>query len=1004
MEYDIENENLLDSSDYQIVGKKFSRKYLIGILVVLLSNISTSIVSITIWPYLYLNKQSLIILGLSISTFHLGSTLGREFFNRYLENKKSYWFLLFTFIAITLIGDIIYAAFPQSFLIVLSRFIVGFGSSSQVILHSLLADSKDSILHRYRISKVSLFTSLSYIIGPVIVAAFSKLQIKAHFNIIASADIDGVNLLSWIAAFLTFFSIIVTAIGKLLDNSISQYYESEIYDAYQLPKPKQKPYRTQKSCIFPTEITLFLFVSVNFFVYSVGMIVETIFIPLMFDKSGYGPYNWDLTKISLFFMCLGISTCLSSTLSKRISNNRVLLYVSLVLTAIGFLFLIDWTHSSNPEIFRFCFGIMFIALSFPILIISIYNIFSELFENIYITYTHKFYHFSTILGKFISPILSTIIFLKIGHNIIFIFVSYLNRMSNTDIDIDNLLEESFNSFRKDISEDKKRTIDQIDQSQEVDDAQQPSDMKKRRSKSPPRDKDYRDRDYRDGYRDRDYYSRDRERDYRDRDYYGRDSRDRDYYGRDRDREYRDRDYDSGYSRSSRGYYSRSGYDRYDRERGDRYERDPKKPEPTQTASTSNVSTTPTTSTTTPSTVSPQGASKSIKEKPTSSVSGSTPPTAETIKEPDEESDQRTVFISNLSPNIAKQDLFEFFAPAGKVIDVSLIIDRVTNKPKGVGYVEFENVQQVQSAVQMSGKMVMGQPIAVHTIQPEKKATKSSTGNARIYVGFIHLNANEDQIRNIFLPYGEIEFINIHTKPGSKYAFVQFRNSENAKKAIQELNGSEFMGKNLKLNMVSEEKNSNGTYVQLPQPGKPLQTGPHTIQINNYHQHGNSFKDNNPLSSLDEDDGGIPLTAHGRALLTAKLQGKVLPGTATQITQQYQQHHNQHQMQPPQQQQPAIVNTFKSTCMLLKNMFDPEFETEENWDKEILNDTKEECMSFGKVEHIHLDKNTKGYIYVRFDNTDSPIAAINKLHGRWFSQRTISAELVPEPIYKLQFPW
>lgn len=79
------------------------------------------------------------------------------------------------------------------------------------------------------------------------------------------------------------------------------------------------------------------------------------------------------------------------------------------------------------------------------------------------------------------------------------------------------------------------------------------------------------------------------------------------------------------------------------------------------------------------------------------------------------------------------------------------------------------------------------------------------------------------------------------------------------------------------------------------------------------------------------------------------------------------------------------------CLLLKNMFDPESEESPDWDKEIEEDVREECSKFGEVEHIHLDKCSKGFVYLKFSEVNEATKAQAVLHGRWFAGRQISAE-------------
>ncbi len=51
-------------------------------------------------------------------------------------------------------------------------------------------------------------------------------------------------------------------------------------------------------------------------------------------------------------------------------------------------------------------------------------------------------------------------------------------------------------------------------------------------------------------------------------------------------------------------------------------------------------------------------------------------------------DIRTVFAYNLPLKADEKDLFNFFAKAGSIEDVKIIMDRNTRKSKGFAYIEF----------------------------------------------------------------------------------------------------------------------------------------------------------------------------------------------------------------------------------------------------------------------------------------------------------------------------
>ena len=118
--------------------------------------------------------------------------------------------------------------------------------------------------------------------------------------------------------------------------------------------------------------------------------------------------------------------------------------------------------------------------------------------------------------------------------------------------------------------------------------------------------------------------------------------------------------------------------------------------------------------------------------------------------------------------------------------------------------------------------------------------------------------------------------------------------------------------------------------------------------------------------------------------------------------------------------PNIPQSMQSRSVLLKNMFDPEEETERDWDKDLAEDVKGEVEEkYGRVDFIKVEKESqvrlllsrsaivihflKGEIYVKFDSIDSAKKAIESLNGRWFGGRMITAQYVVDAVYHMNFP-
>jgi RNA recognition motif-containing protein len=83
---------------------------------------------------------------------------------------------------------------------------------------------------------------------------------------------------------------------------------------------------------------------------------------------------------------------------------------------------------------------------------------------------------------------------------------------------------------------------------------------------------------------------------------------------------------------------------------------------------------------------------------------------------------RTIFVSGIYPKVSEDELFEFFSIAGQVNDVRLIRDPYTDKSKGLCYVEFDSVDDIEAAMGLNGQLLAGYPITL------RKANEPAPGN------------------------------------------------------------------------------------------------------------------------------------------------------------------------------------------------------------------------------------------------------------------------------------
>ncbi|KAG6709215.1 hypothetical protein I3842_06G120600 [Carya illinoinensis] len=351
------------------------------------------------------------------------------------------------------------------------------------------------------------------------------------------------------------------------------------------------------------------------------------------------------------------------------------------------------------------------------------------------------------------------------------------------------------------------------------------------------------------------------------------------------------------------------------------------------------------------------------------------------------------------------------------------MDRNTRRSKGVGYIEFYDAMSVPMAIARSGQPLLGLPVMVKPSEAEKNLVQSTTsvanasgghigpysgGARRLYVGNLHFNMTEADLRQVFEAFGQVELVQLpldETGHCKGFGFVQFARLEDSRNALSLNQQLEIAGRLIKVSAVTD------------------QTGLQDIGANS--------------GDFDDDEGGgLSLNARSRALLMQKLDrsgaatstagsvgnpavnstGLTLPtapilGAAPVVS----------PVVAPLASMPALAGLgvglqvptaavpiadtvgVPSECLLLKDMFDPKIEMEPDFDLDIKEDVQEECSKFGTLEHIYVEKNSAGFVYLRFENVQAAVAAQRALHGRWFAGKMITATFMVPQAYEAKFP-
>ncbi|KAJ6365959.1 hypothetical protein OIU77_002513 [Salix suchowensis] len=171
----------------------------------------------------------------------------------------------------------------------------------------------------------------------------------------------------------------------------------------------------------------------------------------------------------------------------------------------------------------------------------------------------------------------------------------------------------------------------------------------------------------------------------------------------------------------------------------------------------------------------------------------------------ENTGSKTLFVGNLSFQVERADVENFFKGAGEVADVRFALD-ADQRFRGFGHVEFTTAEAAQKALKLNGTTFLGRDVRLDLAH--EKGTNSKDSNSfqkggrgqsqTIFVRGFDKSAGEDEIRSSLQEHfgscGEIKRISIPTDYDTGaikgMAYLEFNDADALSKAF-ELNGSQL---------------------------------------------------------------------------------------------------------------------------------------------------------------------------------------------------------------------
>ncbi|XP_075013260.1 nucleolin isoform X2 [Calonectris borealis] len=165
----------------------------------------------------------------------------------------------------------------------------------------------------------------------------------------------------------------------------------------------------------------------------------------------------------------------------------------------------------------------------------------------------------------------------------------------------------------------------------------------------------------------------------------------------------------------------------------------------------------------------------------------------------------SLFVGNLVPTKEYEELKtgikEFFGKKNiEVLDVRI------GASKRFGYVDFSSAEDLDKALQLNGKKLMGLEIKLEKAKSKEtmKENKKERDARTLFVKNLPYRLTEDEMRDVFENALEIRIVMNKEGNSKGMAYVEFKTEAEANKALEEKQGTEIDGRAMVIDFTGEK--------------------------------------------------------------------------------------------------------------------------------------------------------------------------------------------------------
>ncbi|PHU05190.1 Polyadenylate-binding protein 7 [Capsicum chinense] len=199
---------------------------------------------------------------------------------------------------------------------------------------------------------------------------------------------------------------------------------------------------------------------------------------------------------------------------------------------------------------------------------------------------------------------------------------------------------------------------------------------------------------------------------------------------------------------------------------------------------------------------PQDAVRAIEVKNNSILNGKVIRVSWSLRDPDaRKSGKGNVFIKNLSDTIESSKLQEIFQKFGNILSCKVVTSE-DGKSKGYGFVQFGSEESANAAIEkLNGIMVGDKQLYVGKFvkKTDRVLPNPDAKYTNLYFKNLDTDILEDHLREKFSKFGSISSLVIsrdESGTSKGFGFVNFDNPDDARKAVEAMNGSPVGSKTL----------------------------------------------------------------------------------------------------------------------------------------------------------------------------------------------------------------